>query len=43
MGGKSMFKHILIAVDGSVHSDKALDYARGMAEGFGARLMVVHA
>jgi nucleotide-binding universal stress UspA family protein len=38
-----MFKHILIAVDGSVHSDKALDYARGMAEGFGARLMVLHA
>ena len=37
-----MFSHILIAVDGSAHSDKALIYARGMAEGFGARLMLVH-
>ncbi len=38
-----MFSHILIAVDGSAHSDKALTYARGMAENFGARLMLVHA
>ncbi len=37
-----MFNHILIAVDGSPHSDKALIYARGMAERFGARLMLVH-
>ena len=37
-----MFDHILIAVDGSLHSDKALDYARGLAEGFGARLLLVH-
>ena len=38
-----MFSHILIAVDGSRHSDKALAYARGMAASFGARLMLVHA
>ncbi len=38
-----MFSHILIAVDGSGHSDKALAYARGMAASFGARLMLVHA
>ena len=38
-----MFSHILIAVDGSTHSDEALVYARGMAENFGARLMLVHA
>ena len=38
-----MFSHILIAVDGSTHSDEALAYARGMAENFGARLMLVHA
>ncbi len=38
-----MFSHILIAVDGSTHSDKALEYARGMAGNFGARLMLVHA
>ena len=37
-----MFDHILVAVDGSLHSDKALDYARGLAEGFGARLLLVH-
>lgn len=37
-----MFNHILIAVDGSTHSDKALRYAHGMAQGFGARLMLVH-
>ena len=37
-----MFGHILVAVDGSHHSDKALDYARGLAEGFGARLLIVH-
>ncbi len=37
-----MFSHILIAVDGSPHSDKALTCARGMAEAFGARLMLVH-
>ena len=38
-----MFKNVLIAVDGSPHSDKALDYGRGLAEAFGARLMLVHA
>ncbi len=38
-----MFSHILIAVDGSRHSDKALTYARGMAASFSARLMLVHA
>ena len=37
-----MFDHILIAVDGSSHSDKALDYARGLAERFSARLLLVH-
>ncbi len=37
-----MFSHILIAVDGSTHSDKAIAYARGMADAFSARLMVVH-
>ncbi len=38
-----MFNHILMAVDGSSHSNKALEYARGLAEGFGARLLLVHA
>jgi nucleotide-binding universal stress UspA family protein len=38
-----MFDNVLIAVDGSPHSHKAIDYARGLAEAFGARLMLVHA
>ena len=37
-----MFDRILIAVDGSPHSDKAVAYAHGLAEGFGARLLLVH-
>jgi nucleotide-binding universal stress UspA family protein len=38
-----MFGNVLIAVDGSPHSHQAVDYARGLAEAFGARLMLVHA
>jgi nucleotide-binding universal stress UspA family protein len=38
-----MFQKILLAVDGSVHSDKAADYAAGLATAFRATLFVVHA
>lgn len=38
-----MFKHIIVAIDGSDHSDKALEYAKGLAEAFGSTLWLVHA
>lgn len=38
-----MFKHILLAVDGSKHSDLAADYAAGLAATFPSALHVVHA
>jgi nucleotide-binding universal stress UspA family protein len=37
-----MFKVIIWASDGSEHADRALDYARGLAEASSARLIVVH-
>ena len=38
-----MFKQIVVAIDGSEHSHRALDYARYMAESSGASLWLVHA
>ena len=38
-----MFKEIIVAVDGSDHSYKALEYAKGLAEQYGATLRLVHA
>jgi nucleotide-binding universal stress UspA family protein len=38
-----MFQKILLAVDGSGHSDLAADYAAGLAAAFQATLLVVHA
>ncbi len=37
-----MFKKILIAYDGSAHSQRALEYARALAQTFAAQLIVVH-
>jgi nucleotide-binding universal stress UspA family protein len=37
-----MFKRIIAAVDGSEHSHHALQYAKGLAECFGADLYLVH-
>jgi nucleotide-binding universal stress UspA family protein len=37
-----MFKVIIWASDGSEHADRALEYARGLAEASSARLIVVH-
>jgi nucleotide-binding universal stress UspA family protein len=37
-----MFKVIICASDGSEHADRALDYARGLAEAGSARLIAVH-
>ena len=37
-----MFKTILVAVDGSDHSWKALDLATEMAKNHGARLHILH-
>ena len=38
-----MFQKILLAVDGSAHSDLAADYAAGLAAAFHTDLWVVHA
>lgn len=38
-----MFRNILLAVDGSAHSDLAADYAGEMAAAFKATLFIVHA
>ncbi|MCB0194015.1 MAG: universal stress protein [Anaerolineae bacterium] len=38
-----MFKEIIVAIDGSTHSHKALDYAKELAEQYGATLRLVHA
>jgi nucleotide-binding universal stress UspA family protein len=38
-----MFKRIVVAIDGSEHSHRALDYARHLAECTGASLWLVHA
>lgn len=38
-----MFKEIIVAIDGSDHSHKALSYAKGLAEQAGATLRMVHA
>jgi nucleotide-binding universal stress UspA family protein len=37
-----MFKSIIWASDGSEHADRALDYARGLAEASSARLLAIH-
>lgn len=37
-----MFKVILWASDGSEHSDRALEYVRGLAEASAARLVAIH-
>jgi nucleotide-binding universal stress UspA family protein len=37
-----MFQVIMWASDGSEHADRALDYARKLAEASGARLVAVH-
>jgi nucleotide-binding universal stress UspA family protein len=38
-----VFNSIIVALDGSEESLKALTYARGIAECFGAKLFLVHA
>jgi nucleotide-binding universal stress UspA family protein len=38
-----MFKHIVVAIDGSEHGWRALEYARHVAECEGASLWLVHA
>ena len=38
-----MFKCIVVGVDGSTQSLLALDYASGLAENYGAKLIMVHA
>jgi nucleotide-binding universal stress UspA family protein len=42
-GESTLFKHIVVAVDGSEHSDRALQYAKMLAECFGSVLRLVHA
>lgn len=37
-----MFKKIIVAIDGSDHSHRAIDYAKGLAEQFGSGLWLVH-
>jgi len=38
-----MFEKILLATDGSIHAQKALTYARDLAESSGGEVIVVHA
>jgi nucleotide-binding universal stress UspA family protein len=38
-----MFKRIIVALDGSEHGYRALEYARSLADCFGATLWLVHA
>ena len=38
-----MFERIVLAVDGSQHSQRALVVARSLAETYGARILLVHA
>ena len=38
-----MFKRIIVALDGSEHSYRALEYARSLADCFDATLWLVHA
>ena len=37
------FRHIVVAIDGSEHSDRALDCARSLAGRLGSTLRLVHA
>jgi nucleotide-binding universal stress UspA family protein len=37
-----MIKKVLVAIDGSVYSDKALDFALDMAEKFAAKVTILH-
>lgn len=41
--GDIFVKRIVVAVDGSVHSEKALDHAIKLAKAFGAEMQIVHA
>ena len=38
-----MFKRILVAIDGSSHAEKALEYAQDLALRDDAQVIVVHA
>jgi nucleotide-binding universal stress UspA family protein len=38
-----MFRNILVAVEGSEHSDAAFDVAADVAQKYGSRLMVLYA
>jgi len=38
-----MFKRIIVAVDGTEHSYRALEYAKGLAEQFASTIWLVHA
>ncbi len=38
-----MFKQILVGIDGSEHSYRALDYARNLAEHYGAAVCLLSA
>lgn len=37
-----MFKNILVAVDGSVHANRAIEYGATLARQFGAKLTLLH-
>ena len=41
--GNIFVKRIVVAVDGSVHSERALNYAIQLAKAFGAEMQIVHA